>query len=296
MAPFLFYPLLGIFILLDNEELMAMRRTELIGVSCFIFCFFISCTLFEAKPIPECNPLGPQPILKLLATKVATSCLNPDGELIVEASGGRSPYNYTIDDRIYQQQGQFTRLYAGDYRVKVVDANGCIGFLRSNVGSTGNVLSATVLATPDDKCFSDNGPIVVKAQNGVRPYQYKFEDKEFVNDSVFSMLKSGFYKIEITDRQQCKTSVAVKVGHGFTGVSYIKDVVPIINSKCANAGCHNGDVGFNINFTVYSNLKSYGSIIKSMVSLRRPHLNQPPLLDQEIQYISCWVEDGTLKN
>jgi hypothetical protein len=273
-----------------------MRRAELLSVSCLVFCSFISCNLFEAKPTPECNPLGPQPNLRLIATKVATKCLNPDGELIVEAIGGRSPYKYTIDDRVYLSQGQFAKLYAGDYRIKVVDANGCVGFLRSNVGSTGTVLSATAVATPDDKCFSDNGSIIVKARNGVSPYQYKFEGNEFVNDSVFSTLKSGFYKIEVTDGQNCKTSVAVKVGHGFSGVSYIKDIVPIINSKCANAGCHNGDVGFNINFTVYNNLKSYASIIKAMVSLRRPHMNQPPLLDQEIQYISCWVEDGTLKN
>lgn len=273
-----------------------MRKTESIVVSWLTSFCFISCSLFEPKPSPECNPLAPQPNLKLIATKIATSCLNPDGELIVEAIGGRSPYKYTIDDRVYQSLGQFAKLYAGDYRVKVIDANGCAGFLRSNVGSAGAVLSATAIAAPDDKCFSDNGSIIVKARNGVGPYQYKFESNELVSDSVFSALKSGFYRIEVSDRQKCRTSVAVKVGHGLTGVSYIKDIVPIINSKCANAGCHNGDVGFNINFTVYSNLKSYGSIIKSMVSLRRSHRSQPPLLDQEIQYIACWVEDGMPKN
>lgn len=254
-----------------------------------------ACDLVDTKPAPVCDPLGPQPVLKFVGSKNATSCLQPDGEVTVEAIGGHPPYRFSLDKNV-QSSGRFTNLFAGDYKVKLADATQCETFVNVQVGAGDNVFMASARVTPDDKCFSDNGSIVIEAKNGTRPYRYQLEGGEERPDSAFFLLKDGFYRVKVTDAEGCKTFVGAKVEHGFTGISYTKSVQPIINARCATAGCHNGDAGYQINWLIFLNVKNYGPIIKSMVNLRKPHRDQPPLQEQEIQYINCWVDDGTRKN
>lgn len=48
-----------------------------------------------------------------------------NGEIIVNASEGKSPYQYSIDGTNFQNSGTFSGLAAGDYSVTVKDANDC---------------------------------------------------------------------------------------------------------------------------------------------------------------------------
>jgi hypothetical protein len=59
------------------------------------------------------------------------------------------------------------------------------------------------------------------------------------------------------------------------------------------AGCHNGDAGSTINFTQFNIVRTYGNLLVRYASM---HHRQPPLSQQDIDYIRCWVEDGKPNN
>jgi ELWxxDGT repeat protein len=66
--------------------------------------------------------------LSLTAGKTnASGCGGSLGTITATASGGTSPYEYKLDNGIYQSSGNFTLLSSGSYTVWAKDANGCTG-------------------------------------------------------------------------------------------------------------------------------------------------------------------------
>lgn len=54
-----------------------------------------------------------------------TPCVNASGQIAVTASGGTSPYTYSINNGTFQATSTFQSLNQGTYRLDVKDANGC---------------------------------------------------------------------------------------------------------------------------------------------------------------------------
>jgi hypothetical protein len=82
----------------------------------------------------------------------------------------------------------------------------------------------------------------------------------------------------------------------FTG-----DVKPIIETKCAITGCHNGDMGQSLNWT---NFETFHQRVESgLVKFRVTHRIMPPssspagpLTQEQINAIACWADQGALNN
>lgn len=259
------------------------------------FCLLVilsGCELFESETKPVCDPLSPRPQLRLVSVREATQCSPSDGFISIEAKTGKPPFLYSLENEQQNFEGKFEGLHAGEYRVSVMDGNGCSGFLNVQVPDV-SLMSAAAITFPDDKCFSDNGKIVVTANRGQAPFQFKLNDEPWQTDSAFNQLDKGIYKVSIRDANNCLYQFYSRVEHGFTGVSYSRDIQPILSKNCNTAGCHNGDAGASLNFTNFNNVRWYGTILIKYAS--RQH-RQPPILQQEIDYIRCWVEDGKLNN
>lgn len=82
-------------------------------------------------------------------------------------------------------------------------------------------------------------------------------------------------------------------------VSYSADVNPIIRTKCAISGCHNGDNGDNRDWTNFSLFQSKNDVVKSRVVSRvMPPPNSPAgqLSQEEISTIACWADQGAKNN
>jgi gliding motility-associated-like protein len=47
------------------------------------------------------------------------------GELLIEASGGLPPYQYSVDGINFQNSNHFTNLPNGDYHISIKDSNNC---------------------------------------------------------------------------------------------------------------------------------------------------------------------------
>jgi len=252
-----------------------------------------SCELFDPASPPVCNPNGIKPTVMLVSSKPATQCDHPDGEFEVEAITGKGPFRFSLTNEKMQFDGTFKSLSAGEYKVKVTDANNCEGFLTVAVPAAAHVFQASVVTYPDDGCSSNSGRIVVKAIRGIRPFEYQLDDRSFQADSVFYQLDKGIYQVSVRDASGCQYQLFARVEHGDTGTSYKNKVQPVISQYCSMSGCHNGDAGVTTNFTQFNIVKSYGMILVRYAGMQH---RQPPLPQQQIDLIRCWVEDGGPNN
>jgi hypothetical protein len=175
----------------------------------------------------------------------------------------------------------------------VTDASNCEGFLNVTVLAASSVFHALVTVYPDNSCSSNSGSILVEASAGTRPIQYQLEDRPYQTDSVFYQLDKGIYQVKVKDANGCQYQLFARVEHGDTRISYGNKVQPVISQYCSMAGFHNGDVGVTTNFTQFNIVKTYGMILIGYASMQH---RQPPLPQQQIDLIRCWVEDGAPNN
>ena len=78
-------------------------------------------------------------------------------------------------------------------------------------------------------------------------------------------------------------------------VQYAENIVPIINTKCAISGCHDGASGIP-NWKVLSNLQEHGAEIQRRTQLPASDPDHMPrvgsLTDSEKKALYCWIENG----
>ena len=82
-------------------------------------------------------------------------------------------------------------------------------------------------------------------------------------------------------------------------ISYASDIAPIINTKCALSGCHNGSNPDLPNWTILTQLQNRKDDVKRMVVNRiMPKSSSPagPLTEDQINTIACWVDQGAPNN
>ena len=81
-------------------------------------------------------------------------------------------------------------------------------------------------------------------------------------------------------------------------ISYVSDIVPILNAKCNFNTCH-GNNGPQINFAIYENVELMATEIKSRTqSGSMPKAPKPggDLSEDQKAIIACWVDEGALNN
>lgn len=84
-------------------------------------------------------------------------------------------------------------------------------------------------------------------------------------------------------------------------VSYLEDVKPIIESKCAISGCHNGSNGQERNWLVFETLRVNaleGNVKSYVINRIMPPAGSPagPLSQDQINTIACWIDNGAPNN
>ena len=244
-----------------------------------------SCISEESTPQTNCNDSD---LTIAVLGQEDTQCNAADGTVTVGASGGTGAYSYKIGTRGFQSDAVFTSLAAGSYVVTVKDEGDCEA--TANVSILNKEGVNAEVAFTDSGCKNNEAAITITASNGIEPYQYKIGQNAFQDNNVFSNLTQGTYTVVTKDATGCEVSQQVDI---LSGISYATSVAPIIEKNCAISGCHNGTQ--SPDFRQFTNVQKNASSIKSQVVSK----NMPKdgsLSQEQIDAISCWVDDGAKNN
>ncbi len=162
--------------------------------------------------------------------------------------------------------------------------------------ATGPSISLTATETA---CGQDDGQIEVDVTGGTgnldvtispQPIGFSFDN------NTFTAMEPGTYTVEVTDDDNCTTSETVTVGFMTANLSYADDIDPIVQSKCAISGCHDGT---QPDFTVFENFQARANNQPGGVRQRVKTGDMPrsgSLTGEEISMILCWIDEGAQNN
>lgn len=137
-----------------------------------------------------------------------------NGTIVISASAGVPPYNYSVNGGLnYQAGNSFLALTAGSYHVFVRDVNGCIKDAGTYVIAEPAPVTFTTNIT-DIACYGNaDGEIEFTAAGGTPPYQYSIygnDPLEFQPGNLFINLGADIYELVVKDANGC-ISVSVFV-------------------------------------------------------------------------------------
>lgn len=145
-----------------------------------------------------------------------TSLGSNDGSISITASGGTSPYTYSIDGGVtWFSYSVFAGLTSGSYNVCVMDAHGCMQCTPVVIYvSTGCTLSATVNSIFPATCHGGcDGLAIFNISGGTAPYAVTVGTSTYTSSGVATVpgLCAGTYTATITDAGGCSTSLTFTV-------------------------------------------------------------------------------------
>lgn len=263
--------------------------TGFIVIVSMSFSIFMNCSSGDEPGPVDCSA---STLAVTLTSSTPTSCGTNDGSITAAATGGDAPYLFALDAQAYAASSNFTGLSAGTYQVKVQDSNGCERTGSVTLKPFGSTLAATVSIT-DSGCKTTKGALTVNATGGIGPYSYKINNGTASGNNVFSTLAAGSYSVQVTDNTGCSITQTAKV---LNGVSFTGEIKAIIDTNCAVSGCHISGGGAPSSFTVFSNIQSSASQIKSLTQSGAMPKNASKLSQTQLDAIACWVDDGALNN
>ena len=187
-----------------------------------------------------------EPIILLVQEERAINidCFgNETGEIALIVSGGTTPYSYVWNNG--SSTKNISGLKAGNYSVKISDANGCsVSYSKTLTQPTRMI--PTLANITDNACFGDNsGEIDINVSGGVTPYSYRWSTGATSQD--VNSLRKGDYQVEIRDANRCLDSLSASVKENLL----LEAELDIKNINC------NGETSGSINLTVSGGVAPY---------------------------------------
>jgi len=148
--------------------------------------------------------------LVLSAVPTMISCNgSANGQITSNASGGTSPYQYSIDGTNFYPQNIVSSLNAGSYTVSVKDANGCLQTFTTSITEPAPLVAAAVsVGAP---AGTNVGSITMSATGGLTPYAYSINGTNYYSGSLFSNLTPGTYTCYVKDNNGCIDTIQLVV-------------------------------------------------------------------------------------
>lgn len=153
--------------------------------------------------------IDPPPLPVPLVDLILPTCdQDSNGQLLLSAQGGKSPYQYALNGGAFQTQAQFGSLKAGTYTLSVRDAHFC---LSDTVVELKNppALSLDILRRKPHCNGLPNGNLEAFAVQGKAPYLFALNGSGFNAQHQWSGLDAGQYQIEVRDSNQCSAQISV---------------------------------------------------------------------------------------
>jgi len=132
-----------------------------------------------------------------------STCNSSNGSAQIVIKGGTPDYYIDWASLYPTNKLSPDHLAAGDYRVKVIDANLCSSSLSFKIEEkSGPEISLKELK--DVKCHeSKDGEISIEIKNGTAPYDVVWEDFGIMNSTEVKQLGKGKYAVVVSDANNC---------------------------------------------------------------------------------------------
>lgn len=155
----------------------------------------------------------PEPLVVDVDFDIVLCFGDSTGEIIVSATGGTTPYEYSIDGGAnYQSGAAFSGLPAGVYAVRVKDANGCTDELSVDITQPAAALTA-VVDVDDVLCLGQsNGSVTITASGGTGAYEYSIDGVNYQGSNTIGGLAVGPYDVYVMDANGCVYTESITVG------------------------------------------------------------------------------------
>jgi gliding motility-associated-like protein len=191
--------------------------------------------------IPDCAPCD------VVIDSIVTAdpfCGANNGEIIIYASGGVAPLQYSIDNGATFQSGNtFTGLGAGDYDIVVRDASPCDKHSQVTLTDLpGPIIDDSNIIITNADCGSSNGSITgITVSEGTPPLTYTWQDASGTSIGTnidLNNIPAGNYTFIVTDANGCADTSTYSVNN--IGGQTIDDSNIIITD--ANCGHSDGSI------------------------------------------------------
>lgn len=271
-----------------------MHKIKLAWPLLIIIGIFVSCG--KDSPAPPANPCQGVTIT-VTGTTTNPTGTTANGSITATASGGTSPYTYSLNGGAYQSTGQFSNLAAGAYSVTAKSAAGCTGTTSFSLTASSPCIGVNIIISPvitnTTPCTSGSGSIVVSASGGASPYSYAINNGAYQSTSTFQGINNGTYQIGVRDANGCTaTLTGVTVASKPDGPKFTA-VKALIQASCLS--CHNStNASGGANFSIDCNIVSS----KDRIKLRAVDGTPSPmptgglLSATERQKITDWINAG----
>ncbi len=166
-----------------------------------------TCSFSFSQTITQPAPLG----VSVSGTPI--TCL-AGSTVTATATGGTAAYSYQLLDTAtlalvsnFPSNGILTNVAAGDYTVRVTDANGCTA--TDTINLVDSVPPTASIAMTSDYCYDpvNGATLEVTASGGVTPYEYSINGGSFGSSNVFANLTPGTYDITVRDAYGCTVTL-----------------------------------------------------------------------------------------
>tara|TARA_B110000046_G_scaffold106737_1_gene114155 strand:+ start:6081 stop:15593 length:9513 start_codon:yes stop_codon:yes gene_type:complete len=153
--------------------------------------------------------------IELNPQTVSSACNQPNGSIILNVTGGQSPYSYNWGTATTADTNFIDGRAAGIYPVSVTDANGCIESFSFGINNSGTTFTPKPTVT-DISCFGQcDGSLISNIMN--EPVDFKWLDAQRnslapLNTDLTNSICAGDYFLEvISNPQGCKSYIPVTI-------------------------------------------------------------------------------------
>lgn len=162
----------------------------------------------------------------LVRKKDVTCYGEATGILEFSGTGGLPPYQYSLDNAVFQEQGIFTGLGANDYAIAIKDKNGCDNTaIYSIVTINPKIEIATSLT--DVSCFGgSDGEVATSIIGGVAPFQYQWTGLSTTSSKATGLI-AGSYTVKVTDNAGCKMEASAIIAQPHQALTTSLATVPV---------------------------------------------------------------------
>lgn len=170
-------------------------------------------------------------------TATNETCSYKNASFNINATGGTSPYLYSIDSGIvYTNTLNYTQLNDGIYNIIVKDSKGCKTFEQIIIIDLLAPQITNTLIT-NVNCYGEsNGALQVQTINGNGILRYELNQSLIQTNSIFDSLIAGNYNIIVTDTNQCADTISINL----LQPPLLSTTENIVNAKCF--GMANGSI------------------------------------------------------